>query len=147
MPNRCELYKHYIGDHPNDNCPVEIDGKYVFQCEYCQKILSSLAAHYTHIKLTHKIRKSSHDIKVTNKQICPFCEKVLKSATDFIIHLVNDHPDKEPPKELKKLPRGFKCKDCDDTYIAPKDFYRHLKYNHEKIVNERHIYKSHNEGV
>ena len=92
--NRCLLYKHYISDHPNDNCPVEIDGKYVFQCEYCQKILSSLEAQYTHIKLTHKIRKSITEIKESTQTKCQYCEKLLNSGKGYIDHLVNDHPDK-----------------------------------------------------
>ena len=60
--NRCDLYKHYMNDHSNDENPVQIDGKYVFQCEYCKKILGSLAAHYTHIKLTHKMKKTASEI-------------------------------------------------------------------------------------
>ena len=68
--NRCELYKHYMNDHSQSENPVEIDGKYVFQCEYCNKIMCSIAAH---IKLVHKMKKTSSEIKVTKKQKCPFC--------------------------------------------------------------------------
>ena len=147
MSIRSELYKHYVIDHPDDNCPVEIDGKYVFQCEYCQKILSSIAAHYTHIKLSHKIKKSATDIKVTKKQECQFCDEVLKSAKEFIIHLAEIHPEEELSKELKKLPKVYKCDGCGDKIVSPTDFYRHLKYNHAKIVNSRWKYKVHAEGV
>ena len=145
--NRSQLYLHYVGEHPNENCPVEIDGIHVFQCEYCQKILSSIEAHYTHIKLVHKLKKSSTDIKLTKKQQCQFCETVLNSAKDFIIHLVNIHPEKEPPEIVKKLQKVFKCVGCGDTIVSPSDFYRHLKYNHEKILNSNRKFKPHTEGV
>ena len=28
---------------------------------------------------------------------------------------------------------GYQCTDCGDKYIGAFNFYRHLKYNHEKI--------------
>ena len=133
--NRCELYKHYMNDHSQSENPVQIDGKYVFQCEYCNKILCSIAAHYTHIKLVHKMKKTSSEIKLTKKQKCPFCTEENFSSRDYVIHLVNEHPDKEPPNDLKKLQRGFNCTDCDDIYQSPMIYYRHLKYNHQKIVH------------
>ena len=132
--NRCELYKHYMNDHSQSENPVQIDGKYVFQCEYCNKILCSIAAHYTHIKLVHKMKKTSSEIKVTKKQKCPFCTEENLSSRDYVIHLVNEHPDKEPPNDLKRLERGFNCTDCNEIYYSPMFYYRHLKYNHEKIV-------------
>ena len=132
--NRCELYKHYMNDHSQSENPVQIDGKYVFQCEYCDKILCSIQAHYTHIKLVHKMKKTSSEIKVTKKQKCPFCTEENLSSRDYVIHLVKEHPDKEPPNDLKKLERGFNCTDCNEIYYSPMFYYRHLKYNHEKIV-------------
>ena len=149
--NRCELYKHYINDHNNVENPVQIDGKYVFQCEYCKKILGSLAAHYTHIKLTHKMKKTASEIKVTKKQKCPFCIEENLSSRDYVIHLVNEHPDKEPPNDLKNLENGFSCSDCDEIYQSPMFYYRHLKFNHEKIepgyVKSKHVDKKFTEGV
>ena len=134
MYNRCELYKHYMNDHRQDENPVQIDGKYVFQCEYCNKILGSLPAHYTHIKLTHKMKKRACEIKVMKKQNCPLCTNENLTSKDYVVHLVNEHPDKEPPNDLKNLEKGFHCSDCNEIYNEPMIYYRHLKYNHEKIV-------------
>ena len=134
--NRCELYKHYTNDHSKYENPVQVDGKYVFQCEFCMKILGSLPATYTHIKLVHKMKKPSSEIKVTKKQKCHFCTEDNLSSKDYVIHLVNEHPDKEPPNDLKNLEKGFNCRDCDEFYYAPMFYYRHLKYNHEKIVHD-----------
>jgi len=108
--------------------------------------LASLEALYTHIKLTHKVPRSKIDLKLHKEKKCEFCERVLDSPKDYISHLVNDHPDEEPPKEMRKLRGLLRC-ECGDKYKAPQDFYRHLKYNHEKIVNEKYQFKNHNEGV
>ena len=64
-----------------------------------------------------------------------FCTEENLSSRDYVIHMVNEHPDKEPPNDLKKLERGFNCTDCDEIYYSPMFYYRHLKYNHEKIVH------------
>jgi hypothetical protein len=136
--NRCELYKHYMDDHSQNENPVQIDGKYVFQCEYCNKILGSLPAHYTHIKLTHKIKKTASEIKVMKKQNCPLCTEENLTSKDYVIHLVNEHPDKQPPNDLKNLEKGFHCSDCDEIYHTPMFYYRHLKYNHEKIIGGKY---------
>ena len=143
LHNRCELYKHYMNDHSIDENPVQIDGKYVFQCEYCMKILGSLPATYTHIKLVHKMKTTTSEIKVTKKQKCSFCIEENLSSKDYVIHLVNEHPDKEPPNDLKNLERGFNCSDCDEIYLSPMFYYRHLKYNHEKIEHDFLSKKAH----
>lgn len=133
LVNRSELFKHYSKDHCDIENPVKVDGKYVFQCDYCEKILGSLNAKYTHVKLTHKIKLHISDIKVTKKQKCIYCSEENFSSKNFIIHLVNQHAGKDPSNELKNLEKGYRCIDCNEYYIMPMVYYRHLKYNHEKI--------------
>ena len=68
--NRADLYGHYTKDHPKYPNPVKIDNDYVFQCKFCQKILASSAALYTHLKLTHKMKfkmKSGPKVKTTQE--------------------------------------------------------------------------------
>ena len=88
---------------------------------------------------------------MTKKQKCPFCIEENFYSRDYVIHLVNEHPDKEPPNDLKDLGNGFNCTECNERYKSPMFSYRHLKYNHEKIipgyVKSKHVDKKFSEGV
>ena len=133
LKSRAFLYTHYISDHSTENCPVEIDNVNVFKCHYCEQIFSTSTATYTHMKLKHNVRKSLNDVKASSAPKCSFCNETFKSEIDFIDHLVKDHPEKEAPFEiLNTFLKGYKCS-CGDRYQSPFSYYRHLKYNHEKI--------------
>ena len=139
LKSRAFLYTHYINDHPTENCPVEIDNINVFKCLYCEQIFATDKATITHMKLKHNISRSHHinDLKAAPKQDCPFCNETPKSSIDFIDHLVKEHPDKDPPYDLlNSFQYGFKCLGCGDYNVSPFNYYRHLKYNHQKIRGE-----------
>jgi uncharacterized C2H2 Zn-finger protein len=134
LKSRAFLYTHYINEHPTENCPVEIDNVSVFSCHYCEQIFSTSAATYTHMKQKHNVKKSHNEIKASSKPECPFCNETLKSEIDFIDHLVKNHPDKEAPYAiLKSFQKGYKCLGCGDFNQSPFSYYRHIKYNHQKI--------------
>ena len=134
LKSRAFLYTHYINDHPTENCPVEIDNVSVFKCHFCDQIFSTSAATYTHMKQKHNVRKSHNEIKASSKPECPFCDETLKSEIDFIDHLVKNHPEKEAPYDiLKSFQNGYKCLGCGDFNQSPFSYYRHIKYNHQKI--------------
>ena len=133
LKSRAFLYTHYLKDHTKENNPVEIDNINVFKCHYCEQIFSTSVATYTHMKLKHNVRKSLNEVKASSTPKCSFCNETFKSEIDFIDHLVKDHPEKEAPFEtLNSFLKGYKCS-CGDFYQSPFSYYRHLKYNHEKI--------------
>ena len=67
--NRADTYKHYLTDHPNEACPIEVDNVHVCKCQICSKILASSSALYTHYKLSHKIAKETMFLYFTGFKI------------------------------------------------------------------------------
>ena len=130
--NAAELYKHYQANHQVENCPVQVDGYRVFECHLCKKILASSAAHYTHLKLTHKTRISAVDLSIATqgKQTCSTCRQTFDSIKDLIKHFVQDHKDIDC--EVPRSNHRFRCDDCDVIYSG-NHYYKHLKFNHVKI--------------
>ncbi len=134
--NAAELYKHYVKEHPNDPCPVQIDNKYVHQCEICGQIFASQAAHWTHLKLTHKIKReySSLDANRCNQsQVCDFCQEQFRDLKELIEHVVNVHPEENwsPPMFQFQL----RCEKCSFKVGSTILYHRHLKYNHHKFLD------------
>jgi hypothetical protein len=53
-----DLLRHYESSH-SGHPPLQVDEKYVFRCDLCNKILGSVHALFTHKRNTHDIKDSS----------------------------------------------------------------------------------------
>jgi hypothetical protein len=61
-----DLLRHYESSHPG-HPPLQVDEKYVFRCDLCNKILGCALALFTHKRNTHNIKDPS--ILVTKKTL------------------------------------------------------------------------------
>ena len=116
---------------------MQVDNVIVHQCEICGQILASKEAHYTHVKLSHKMKLDRAKVTVQYKldsfglKGCEFCGMEMEALKELIEHVVtyHNHENWNVPMSMVE----FRCEQCQITYRSSKLYHRHLKFNHYKF--------------
>ena len=106
--NRAETYKHYMSDHSNEPCPIQVDNIYVCECKICSKILATTTALYTHYKLSHKLQG-----KAMNQYFDGF-------------NGPRNNSEKTIKKNKHRYDRKYKCEKCDKLFIDNGKHKKHI---------------------
>ena len=129
--NAGELYVHFCEQHPDTECPAKA-GSDFYLCHFCQKVLMSKAALYTHCKLTHKTKIVGKELGKISDAVptkCPKCDQVLDSFMECVDHYLDNHGH-ELPSELKRQGnrnRSLYCSLCDFQSRVTKCYVKHKK--------------------
>jgi hypothetical protein len=150
-----DLLRHYESSHPG-HPPLQVDEKYVFRCDLCNKIFGSTNALLNHKKKQHNTKDhysrgtaqvfcqkcdvkpfmTTHDLERhtffqhqdASVRTCPVCGVVEKSAAGLLRHYESSHPG-HPLLQVDER-YIFRCDWCNKIFGSTNGLLKHKKTKH-----------------
>ena len=151
-PNAAKAYKHYQLNHPNVECPIEVDDIHVFKCSLCDRIWEKDLDLYNHLKKGHKLTGkalnqvfpgfTTFDVKanvITNAKyqeanyVCDKCDKAFVYHGTLKKHLAVCQEDGTSLDAMRNheanQENSLRCDHCSKVFKAKKYLSRHIRYS------------------